>query len=310
MRRKTNGDPTPVAVGREAPHEKDAREVKAFRERMEQRQAGLYEVPALKPLRKRKPPSTLHFVVIGDSHAHPDIPNHRYEWAGDFIAERRPDIVVDIGDSADMASLLFCDGPPVRKIDFERRRYFEDVEAYVDAKERLTRRIPKDTRLVKTDGNHEFRIERLCAWEPKLRGWVDATDLRDAALGWELVPFLQPIMIGGVAFCHYWKAPGSSDRPIAGVMPTRASILKLPGSFHRVQGHTHRFEWYEIPDGQGSRITSIMAGCYFDPDSSSHDWAGSDTHGWRPGLLELWTTKGTIIDFRWTSYESIQQRYG
>ena len=44
-------------------------------------------------------------LIIGDSHAHPDFNNERFTWLGKLIHDSRPDVVVNIGDMADMASL-------------------------------------------------------------------------------------------------------------------------------------------------------------------------------------------------------------
>ena len=52
---------------------------------------------------------TRRHLVIPDSHAMPTHNNDRYEWLGKFIFDIRPDVVIDIGDSADMESLCSWD---------------------------------------------------------------------------------------------------------------------------------------------------------------------------------------------------------
>ena len=41
-------------------------------------------------------------LVIGDSHAKPGINNDRYTWAGRLAVDLKPDVIIDIGDWADM----------------------------------------------------------------------------------------------------------------------------------------------------------------------------------------------------------------
>ena len=50
-----------------------------------------------------------NLLVIGDPHAHPDYDNKRFTDLGRFIVKSRPDIVVCIGDMADMPSLSMYD---------------------------------------------------------------------------------------------------------------------------------------------------------------------------------------------------------
>ena len=298
----------PGTVCRESAHERAAREADEFRERMAHREKHGWEVPELRKLRLPKAAKATRIVVMGDAHAHPDTPNHRFEAASNFIATRKPDVVVDMGDSADMGSLLHCDKKGSDP-HFEGLRYHEDVEAYIDAKIRLGKAIPKGTRLVKVTGNHEDRINRLIAHDLKFAGFVHMTDLRDVALGWELYPYLEPVLIEGVAFVHAWKLPGARN-PMGGEMVSKRVLDKFPGTFSRVQGHTHTYQHTERAVGVGEgRVVSIAAGCFFDPDASPHRWAGRDVHSWRPGLLELTVARKQIVDFAFTGLETILREY-
>ena len=59
-------------------------------------------------------------LIIPDSHAKPGVDNDRFSWLGEFALEHKPDVIVDIGDSADMASLCKYDTGSVVA---EGRRY-------------------------------------------------------------------------------------------------------------------------------------------------------------------------------------------
>src|ERR1700676_4373214 len=48
-------------------------------------------------------------LVIGDVHTNPDYPNTRLEWLGKKIIESQFDIIVQVGDFADMGSLSSYD---------------------------------------------------------------------------------------------------------------------------------------------------------------------------------------------------------
>lgn len=248
-------------------------------------------------------------LVIGDSHSHPQVPNDRFTWLANLISEVKPDVVVDVGDSADMASLFGADkGNP--SVDFEKRRYQDDLDVYHDSRVRLHRGLVKlkGTRLVKVLGNHEFRIERWVRAVPKLLGHIGLDDLEDERWGWEVQPFLRPVMIDGIAYCHYFKRPGSGDQPVGGKIHN--VIARYPGSFSRVFGHTHRYEYYEVPEGSGpKKITAINCGMYCDPTDKAHDWAGTDVHAWRSGILTLTVNRGQILGHRWYDYQEIKEDY-
>ena len=52
---------------------------------------------------------TIKALIIGDSHATPQSPNRRFEWLCNFIVEQQPDLIVSIGDMADMSTLSSYD---------------------------------------------------------------------------------------------------------------------------------------------------------------------------------------------------------
>lgn len=216
---------------------------------------------------------------------------------------------MDIGDSADMASLFGADHGNLQA-EFEQRRYRDDLDVYHDSRVRLQAGLKKSpkSRLVKITGNHEQRIVKWVRSQPKLTGTISLTDLEDTKFGWSVVPFLQPIQIDQVAYTHYFKRPGSGDQPVGGKIHN--VIARYPGSFSRVFGHTHRFEYYEVQDGTGpKKITAINAGMFCDPADKAHDWAGTDIHAWRPGILTINVTKGQIHGFRWYDFSELRRDY-
>jgi len=60
-----------------------------------------------------------HFI-LPDCQVKPGVPLNHLEWAGRFVVDKRPEVVVCLGDFADMPSLSSYD---VGKKSFEGRRY-------------------------------------------------------------------------------------------------------------------------------------------------------------------------------------------
>ena len=288
-----------------------------YRSRMKSRDAGKHKVTPLRPLKTPSNKRNKIHLVIGDSHSHWEEGNQRFESLGRMVKDLSPDVVVDIGDSADMSSLLGFESGSKSPV-FEGFSYWKDIDAYRDAKERYHHflgNIPSKMRHVRIMGNHENRIDRVLEVEPRFRGVIGIEDLGDEDIfKWEVAPFLEPWLVDGVVYSHYFKSPGG-HRPVGGIMPARAVLLKYPGSFTRIFGHTHAFGFFEdadgIPGDHFKKITSINAGCYFDQNMSGMRWSGTDKNRWRSGILIVEVEPdGQLRSWKWYDFWDVQRRWG
>ena len=114
--------------------DREREEAASFRERRESRRNKTHK---LKPLPRAHIPkrSTRVHLIIGDAHAHCEEGNQRFEALGRMVKSIKPDCVIDIGDSADMSSLLGIESDSKGPI-YEGFSYWKDIDAYHDAKER------------------------------------------------------------------------------------------------------------------------------------------------------------------------------
>ena len=250
----------------------------------------------------------IKLLCIGDSHAHPDYQNHRYEWLGRFAADHQPDVIWDAGDWWDMPS---CSSYDKGQRGFEGRRYWRDIDAGIDAMERfeyqLKKHAPKSykPRKVRTLGNHENRINRITQLDPMLDGIVGTHDLMSAEFGWEEHPFLHPVEVGGAVLCHYFQS-GVMGRPIGGENP--AAMLLKKGFSSSLQGHSHLLDYCDRRSFGNGEIQAMHVGCYFDYD---FQWAGEQVNRlYRRGLLLLNNLKDGSFDPEWWSMERVRARYG
>ena len=67
-------------------------------------------------------------LIIPDTQVKPDVDLSYLEWIGQYIVEKKPDVLIQIGDFADMPSLSSYD---IGKKSFEGRRYKDDIKAAV-----------------------------------------------------------------------------------------------------------------------------------------------------------------------------------
>lgn len=183
-------------------------------------------------------------LVIPDCQVKPGVPTEHLSWIGNYICEKQPDVIVCIGDFADMPSLSSYD---VGKKSFEGRRYKADIESARAAmglllapikemnKKRNQQRRYKP-RMVMTLGNHEERILRAIENDPKLDGTISIDDLGYKEAGWEVHDFLEIVNIDGIEYSHYFTT-GNMGRPVN----SAATLLKMRMS-SATMGHTQEYD--------------------------------------------------------------------
>ncbi len=178
-------------------------------------------------------------LIIPDTQVKPGENYEHLRWAARYAVATKPDVIIHLGDHWDMPSLSSYD---VGKKSFEGRSYSEDVQAgnkamaafmdVIKAEQKRLRSNKKTVwkpRLVFTLGNHEQRIERAVENDAKLEGLMSYDDL--SLKGWEVHPYLKPVVIDGVAYCHYFTS-GVMGRPVSS-----AKLLLQKKHMSCVMGH-------------------------------------------------------------------------
>jgi len=244
-------------------------------------------------------------LIIPDSHAHPDFHNKRFEWLGKLITDVKPDVVLNIGDMADMPSLCSYDKGTKG---FEGRRYKKDIDAAINANERLFEPIKKAKkkrpRFVMTLGNHENRINRAVSSDAILDGTISIEDLEYERFGWEVIPFNDKIVIDRIAYTHYFTS-GVMGRPIGGEHPAKSLLNKQHMSC--TAGHSHTRDFAEDTNAAGEKILGLVCGCYQDYWA---DFAGPANELWRPGVVVKRNVEDGMYDPQFISLSSIKKEYG
>ena len=225
----------------------------------------------------------MNLMIIGDPHAHPDYDNSRFEKLGKFIVKAKPDTIVCMGDMADMPSLSSYDRGTKG---FEGRRYKNDVDATLDAQERLLRPIqrargykPVMHMLV---GNHEDRIGRAVNSTPELDGAIGLKDL-EYEKHWKVTQFKKCVTIKGITFSHYFTS-GIAGRPISSIHIGHTLVSNLHCA--AVQGHTHVYNHSEQTRPDGQKIFGLSAGCFSHPDYTE-TWCADTEYQWWRGIIIL-----------------------
>lgn len=211
-------------------------------------------------------------LVIPDVQCKPGDPIDHVVWAGKYAVKMKPDVIVIIGDWWDMPSLSSYD---VGTKSFEGRRYKHDINAGIAAMEaflepiraeqaRLLRNKERqwNPRIVFTMGNHEDRILKAINRDSKLDGMMGLQDLELVRMGLEVVPFLEPIVIDGICYCHYFTS-GVMGRSVSSA---RAMVNKKLMSC--VMGHVQDKDIYFARRADGSSITGLFVGIFYQHDEN------------------------------------------
>lgn len=248
-------------------------------------------------------------LLIPDGHSNPQFHNKRFDYLSQFIIDEKPDIVVNIGDGADMESLASYDKG---KRSFAGKSYAKDVESFVDAQERLwepvkarKKKMPDRYYFI---GNHEERIERALDLSPELTGTIGYKDLRLGDYYDEVIPYVGGTpgvkAIEGIAFAHYFIT-GVMGRAVSGEHPAYSLITKNLKS--SVQGHTHVLDYCMRTGTDGNKTQALVCGVYQDYDSP---WAGMINNLWWRGVVILDNVEDGQFDLRTVSLKNLEKVYG
>lgn len=200
-------------------------------------------------------------MVIPDIQAKPNVQHDHLEWIANYALEKRPDVIVQIGDWADMPSLSLYDKG---KRCYEGRRYVKDIDAANHSLARFERVIEEhnrshpdnayNPRKVITFGNHEWRIWRATMLDASLDGKLTLNDLNFKDRGWECHDFLKIVEIDGIEYSHYFIS-GAMGRPVS----SAAALLKARGR-SSTMGHVQKMDVSYHPQTQ--QIGLMCGTCY------------------------------------------------
>lgn len=252
----------------------------------------------------------MRIIVIPDVQIKPGADLSYIRWMSQYIVDKKPDALVVIGDWADMPSLSSYD---VGTKSFEGRTYRDDILAANDGlqilmapiqaeMERIERRRITKWRLRKvvTLGNHEARINVAIEKDRKLDGLISTSDIFFEQWGFEVYPFLEVVLVGGIAFSHFFCS-GVMGRPIT---TARSLLNKMHMSC--IAGHQQGYDIATANRADGARLTAIIAGSAY-PHDEAYLNAQTNQH-WR-GILMLNEVKDGTFDAMQVSLKFLEERY-
>lgn len=212
-------------------------------------------------------------VMIPDTQCKQGVPFDHLRWAGEYCVDHKPEVIIHIGDHADMPSLSSYDKG---KRSSEGKRVNDDIDAAIhgmkvllkpiyDEQQRQLReegKISWKPQLVLTLGNHEERILRHVNANPELYGFLSIDSLRYEDFGWDVYDFLEPAVVDGITYCHFMANP-MTGKPYGG---SALNILKHVGeSFSMGHKQTLDVTTRFLPSS-GKQQWGIIGGAFYQHD--------------------------------------------
>ena len=252
---------------------------------------------------------TKHFI-LPDTQCKPGVDFSYLTKIGKYVVAKQPDVIVCIGDFADMPSLSSYD---VGTKAFEGKRYVKDIAAAHEAMEAFLKPIKEynlkqkangkkqyKPRMVLTLGNHENRINKAINNDAKLEGVLSLDHLKYKEYGWEVYPFLEVVVIDGVAYSHYFVTG------VAGRAASTAAVQLRKTNMSCIAGHQQGKQIAYATRADGSTITSIIAGSCYEHDE---DYMGPQGNKHWRGCFMLHEVNNGAFDEMWISLGYLHKKY-
>ena len=241
-------------------------------------------------------------IVIPDVQARPHVNTDHLEHIGNYIAEKKPDELIDIGDFWDFPSISTYERGTLKA---EGRRFNRDVAAGNAAMDRLMgpikreqERNPWPMRKTFLLGNHEERALRYANLAPELEGTVslDGLNLRD--WGWEVHDFLKVVKIDGIEYSHYFTS-GVMGRPVSS-----AAVLLRERQGSATMGHVQHTDLAMHRKTQ--KIAMFCGTCY----THDEDYLGPQGNNQRRQIVVKHEVSDGCYDPMFVSLAFLKKAYG
>lgn len=242
--------------------------------------------------------------VIPDVQAKPGVPLDHLEWAGKFIADKRPDVIVCIGDFVDFPSLSSYDKG---KVAMEGRRYKADLAIGKKAMDMLMGPILAEPdyspELHFLKGNHEDRVDRVASENPNLHGFLSSDDLEFEQWGWQVHEFLEVVEIDGISYSHYFYNPNTGN-PYGGTnLETRLKTIGTSFTMGHQQGLSVAIR--DLPNGKRQR--GLVCGSFY---QHQEDYKGPQGNSHWQGIVMKHEVCNGNYDLMEVSLGFLKRRYG
>ena len=249
-------------------------------------------------------------VVMTCAHSDPSIPNDRFDWLGEFLYDVRPDYVID---GADLKSLNSFDTRYPQAI--VAQNYESDINHYNDAMDRMRRKFrtmkKKRPAFFGFEGNHENRIKKAIANDPRLEGATYGISFSHLQTDVWFDEYHQynnsaPAIFDydGVSYAHY-IASGNYGTAMSGLHHAYGLVQKRHCS--TTVGHSHKRSLFFKDDAHPHPTIGLVAGCF---KGGEEGWAGQSNMEWWKGVIVKRNVQNGYYEPEFVSLGRLRDVYG
>lgn len=246
----------------------------------------------------------IRIVCVGDAHDSPLIPDKsRFEWIGKYVRAAKPDVLIQIGDFADMDSL----NSHVANETYAGRAkptFLADMASFNEALQAIgCDGIEKHCTL----GNHERRLYLFEDRAPEAYGMMQFELQRIFERnGWTISPYGEITFYGGVGFTH--AAINRMGKTFGGKNAEQTIANDLLHDL--VIGHSHTDRKHRAAKiGHNNEVQVVNTGCAL-PQGYMFQYAQHATTGWSYGICDFQIQHGHIQSQAFITMAELQERYG
>jgi len=245
-------------------------------------------------------------IAIGDTHIRPGSSSDHMRWIGRYVAQARPDNVIQIGDFFDFESCEFHSTPGSAS-NANRPSFEDDIGAGEEVADVYHAEVGIGE--IKHDvvlGNHEYRIWRLEELSPNLAGTLTTRlDQFFARYRWRMTPYRHWLFVEGVGFTHVPMT--IMGKPIGGRYPE--NNIGNQSTHSIVFGHTHRANHITVPKiGINNSISVTNVGSAMEYGYIPK-YADGATTGFSYGVADLRLRGGRVEGFQFVSMPELKERF-
>lgn len=230
-----------------------------------------------------------NILVISDSHINPDNEEESSKlWyaLGKYCVKHKPDIIVHLGDVADLSSQAW---KVAARGKYSLEEEIQCVTNVLDLFEEAIEEYNRSQRKKKKKTYNPYKY--LTLGNHDIRNGVTVIDDLFTSRGWNVVDYMKPLHLRGITFCHC-MSKGVSDLTCT----TAQELLENWGA-DIVVGHGHHKDFYESYSMSIHRqITALKCPAF---TVGNYDWAVQTQYKWSRGFTEITEGAADTFSFVW-----------
>lgn len=254
----------------------------------------------------------MDILVIPDSHTRPGEDNiTRFEALGNYVVEKQPKHIVDLGDHFDLPSQSRYD----EGLEAMEGRFFgDDIQAgqeALDAFQEVIDAYNKGRKKKYTPdkdflfGNHCERLETFLKKNPKYRKNLGFQSFGLEERGWRTTPYREKLLLEGFVFMHHFS--NKMGKALSSNVNVGHTIYQQQ-SVSGLSGHSHLLQVSYNVGADGRKYISGSLG-WFGALDQVEGYAKDIMHGWWNGITIIHDAFSGHGDLEFISQERLLREY-